>query len=95
MPNPLQVKDDFNRASVKLLLTDADVALTFVGLAETTGDESHRKQAVQDARRAYHDIVRKRPQFSLANWEAHTLDLKLEQIRTRIKRLGSPADEEG
>ena len=37
MEDPSHLKEELNRNSVKLLLNDADAALTFIGIAETTG----------------------------------------------------------
>jgi hypothetical protein len=79
---------ELNRATVKVLLTDANVALTFMDIAETSTDETQRKQATRHARLAYHILRQKRPQFSFADSTARELDVRLEQLRIRLKRIG-------
>lgn len=79
-----------NRASVNLLLTDVDIALTYINIADTSKTESRAKQAVRDARRAYDVICEKRPRFYFSEQEAHELERKLVKLKDGLKRHGEP-----
>ncbi|HTZ59644.1 MAG TPA: hypothetical protein VMB49_16165 [Acidobacteriaceae bacterium] len=92
MEDPSQLGEDLDRTSMKLLLQDADLALTFLDLAETAQDGSRRKKAAGDARRAYQVILQKRPRFSFSDVEARVLDIKLARIKAHLKRLGQRFD---
>jgi hypothetical protein len=87
MRDPSQLKEELNRASAKLLLIDADVALTFAEVALTTRDETNRKRAVKDARRAYDEVCTKRHRFKFSDSDGRTLNAKLEQVRAQLERL--------
>jgi hypothetical protein len=85
---PLTIAEKLNRSGVELLMTDADLALTYVEIAETTRNASHSKQAVRDARRAYDVISAKRSEFRFSQEEAERLQAKLSSIRERLTKLG-------
>jgi hypothetical protein len=87
-----EVTSPINEVNLQFLLNYADRALTFVKEAETTVEEPQRQQAAEKALRAYRDISAKRPRFSFANLEARVLDIKLEHIRSRLKRIGPKVD---
>jgi hypothetical protein len=88
----MNLTEEVNRNCVEWMLKSADVALTFVAIAETTKDESHRNKAVQDARRAYHGICQRRPQLTFADMETRALDMKLEQLKSRLRQIGLQTD---
>jgi hypothetical protein len=81
------LESELNRLGVNLLLTDSDVALTYIGIAEASVDGWRRNQALQDAQRAYDVISQKRLEFSFSELESRLLDQKLEELRVRLKRL--------
>jgi hypothetical protein len=77
-----------NAVSLQSLLAEADQALKLVKEAEATAEV----QVARRAYRAYKEIIAKRPGFSFATPGARALDVKLEHIRTRLKRLGPKVD---
>lgn len=89
----LSLNEKLNRASVEVLLTEADVALTFVNLATTSKDKSRSNQAVRNARAAYDLIHQKRLQFDFSPYEAQALQAKLGMIKSHLIRLGETFDE--
>lgn len=88
MPDAAELRARLNQNSVNLLLIDADVALTFADVAETSTDASRSRQAVRDARHAYDVICERRPRFSFSKDEEHTLKTKLQRIKERLTGLG-------
>lgn len=88
----MSVSDELNETSVQFLLTDADLALTFIQIAETSNDSRRVGQAVQDALTAYNMIRQKRGKFRLSDAQAQTLEGKLQQIRSGITQLGAIPD---
>lgn len=89
MPDAVSLNEQLNHISVQLLLTDADIALTFLNVAEETHRDDSAEQAIRDARRAYDVICQKLTRFRFSKREAKMLGNKLQQIKARLMKLES------
>jgi hypothetical protein len=77
-----------NGAGLQLMLTDADMGLTFVDLARSASNKEHVTQATKDARKAYDTICDTRSRYSFNAEEAAGLDAELEKLRAGLVLLG-------
>jgi hypothetical protein len=84
---PIPSPKERNRAHLESLLAEVEGALVSIELAETAEDESRRAQALRDARRALHAIRLQRPHFTFSDMDAVALDVKLEVLSARLRRV--------
>jgi hypothetical protein len=79
---------DTNRARADFLLIDAEVALTFAGIALAAKDEEKKRRTTQTARKAYDTILRLRKNADLTDAEGIKLDRSLLRLKSELQRLG-------
>jgi hypothetical protein len=79
---------DVNEASVTLLLTDAEVALTFLDMAEVTSFPESRSRQIGEALTAFRSITKLSPRFVFTREQRRSLDEKLSVLRTRLLDAG-------
>jgi hypothetical protein len=84
-PSPLEER---NRIVSQLLQTDADLALTFIEVADTSLDPATTKRNIQNARKAYEDICRKRSSTPMSPKDMTVLQGKLDRIRENLRFFG-------
>lgn len=87
MQDEPQKPDNFDQISTALLLSDADLALTFVHRAETTTDVERRRESVQRARRAYESICTSITLVRATTPELATLGAKLQTLKAALDAL--------
>lgn len=75
---------DSRQISVDLLLTDIDVAFTFLRTAEISEIPETKSRNVQHATKAYIDISRQLAIMDLTLNAREELDRKLEDLRERL-----------
>lgn len=80
---------DANEAGVNLLMTDAEIALTFLDAAKITSDAAGAARKIREARRAYDSILHLIPRFTLSEEQSETLDERLSLLRERLRRIGA------
>lgn len=83
---------DLNEASINILITDANVALTFTQIAATRKDAETVERNIQNALTAYRDISAKRLKFVFATEQAERLQGKLDLVKKRLHALGHDVD---
>ena len=83
-----KLRESINRTSVDFLLTDADVALTFISVAETTSNQETAERNTHNAHKAYRTIQNLRAKYVLTDSEADTLDSRLAEVKLRLEALG-------
>jgi hypothetical protein len=81
-------RDDYNRLSIEILFSDAELALTFTDIALAHLDRNWVGRTVQHAKRAYESILKGRRHFPLSEDEAADLDSKLALLKERLEQLG-------
>jgi hypothetical protein len=79
--------DDFNRLSVEILLSDADLALTFTEIALNHCDQNSYARTVRNARKAYDTIAAKRSEVAMSADERTELDARLAVLKSRLEKL--------
>lgn len=83
-----QTQEDINLISVELLLIDANVALTFLSIAEAAENKETADRNISNARKAYDSIQTFRTRYVLTDPQTVTLNLNLGQARARLEALG-------
>ena len=73
---------------VQFLLVDLDTALTFMDIAETTGNEETRQRNFENARYAYDSILRLMQKVTLDDAQNEAIRKKLTLVRTRLEAVG-------
>ena len=73
---------------VEFLLVDLDTALTFMAIAETTGNEETRQRNYQNARIAYDSVLQLMQKVTLDNAQNEAIRKKLTLLRTRLEAVG-------
>ena len=82
------IREDSNRASVEVLITDSGVALTFLSIAETTHNPETAARNIHNARKAYDWIQDFRVRYVLTDAQTSTLDANLGKAKLRLEALG-------
>ena len=82
------IREDINRTCVELLLTDSNVALTFLSIAETTENQETADRNVHNARKAYDFIQSSRVRYVFTDAQTMTLDTNLVEAKARLEALG-------
>lgn len=80
--------DDFNQIAYQMLLSDANLALTFVDMAASHRDPEAVKRSIRNAISAYNSIVVQRRSISMSDEDAAALDSKLKGIRKALIESG-------
>ncbi len=84
-----QLRADTDRVRIEYLLTDADVALTFIAMAQDpVSDTSKRARLREKANKAYRDIVRLATNVPVDEPRLSELRNKLQKVRSELKELG-------
>ena len=73
---------------VTFLLVDLDTALTFMNIAETTGNEELRQRNIQNARNAYDTVLQSMQNVTLDDAQNKTIRKKLTVLRNRLQAVG-------
>ena len=82
------LRDDFERLSLDVLLTDVDLALTFNDVARNLSGQGAIAQTVQNARRAYNVISEQRSSLGISENDCSELDSRLALLRLRLEEFG-------
>jgi hypothetical protein len=82
------IRDDINQTSVELLLTDSNVALTFLSIAETTENRETAERNIHNAHKAYDSIQNFRLRYVFTDAQTATLNSNLGEVKARLEALG-------
>jgi hypothetical protein len=77
-----------NQGIIEFLLTDLDIALTFMDVAATTEFRDTAERNHQNARKAYDTVIAKLREVTPNAHQQTTLDEKLATLRARLKAAG-------
>jgi len=77
-----------NQGIIEFLLTDLDVALTFMDVAKTTEFRDTAERNHQNARRAYEMVITKLKEVTPNAHQQAMLDEKLAMLQARLKAAG-------
>ena len=87
-PKTADLIEDRNRIAAELLLTDADLAVNFIAIADTSLDPDTTKRNIANARKAYDDICGRRGSVDMSPQNAKTLQQKLDKVREGLRFFG-------
>jgi len=77
-----------NRIGAEFLQVDAEIALTFCGIALTATNNEKRSSASHTARKAYDTIMRLRKGLNLTDAQRGKLDTNLQRVKSELQSLG-------
>jgi hypothetical protein len=78
-----------NQAGVEFLKTEVQTALTFAAIAlEPTSSAEKRRRNLVNARKGYDTAIECFNRVSLSKSEEETISEKLEELRSKLSRLG-------
>ncbi|MBV8632087.1 MAG: hypothetical protein JOZ83_14245 [Silvibacterium sp.] len=77
-----------NSVIAELLLTDTEMALTFLDLADTTRVPENRTRRHKEAKKAYETIMSLIPKVAMKQAERELLDQRLGRLRRRLLKAG-------
>jgi hypothetical protein len=77
-----------NQGIIEFLLTDLDVALTFMDVADTTEFRATADRNHQNARNAYDTVIAKLREVTPNPTQKAMLDEKIAALRSRLEGVG-------
>ena len=83
-----RIRSSVSNNAFQFLLTDLDVALTFMNVAESTRDADAQQRNHKNARRAYDAVVRLMQSLSLDDTQNKELAEKLALLKSRLQNVG-------
>lgn len=86
---------DLTKTLVDVLLTDLDLAMTFLDVAATIGVPEHAERNYRNAEKAYRIVVVRLQDLQLTEAQQEVFDNKLAALRLRLQtyRRRDPATE--
>ena len=82
------MKSSVRNNQFKFLLADLDTALTFIDIANTTGNEEMRQRNSQNARCAYDTVLQLMQKVTLDDAQNEAIRKKLTLLRIRLEAVG-------
>jgi hypothetical protein len=80
-----QTTFDAQRAAAVFLLTDLDLAITFLDLAHASHNQETSRRNQNNARTAYDTVLRFLPRLILTEFEQSAIREKLSALRIRLE----------
>lgn len=85
------LRDQSNCSGIQFVLTELDVALSFLDIADRTSNVQRQWRLCMRAKHAHTTIQRFIPRCAFSAYEASILNRKLQQVRDRLQRRGIPS----
>ena len=79
---------DLNQSGVSFLLTDLDLAMTFMDVADASRIEETTRRNHTNARTAYDTVLRLLEKLTPNADQRQTIDAKLASLKTRLHAVG-------
>jgi hypothetical protein len=79
---------DLNQSGVSFLLTDLDLAMTFMDFADASRIEETTRRNQINARTAYDTVLRLLEKLKPNPDQRHAIDAKLAVLKTRLQAVG-------
>ena len=79
---------DASDAGVQLLLTDADIALTFLDAAKISANKEGRSRRIHEARKAYDSILHLMTHLKPDPAQLEVLNKRISKLRQRLIEAG-------
>ena len=79
---------DLNQSGVSFLLTDLDLAITFMDVADASHIEETKRRNHMNARTAYDTVLRLLEMLKPNADQQQVIDAKLASLKTRLQAVG-------
>ena len=79
---------DLNQSGVSFLLTDLDIAMTFMNVADASRIEETTRRNYTNARAAYDTVLRLLEKLTPTADEREAIDAKLASLKMRLQSVG-------
>lgn len=83
-----QVIAESRQISEQLLFTDLQIAFTFLQIARVTSDPKTRRRNIENATKAYRDVLHRSADPNLAVRRREDLDTTLALLRNQLAEFG-------
>jgi hypothetical protein len=80
-----ELTEELNEAGIQFLITDLNLAVSFLDMALLTANFDHRERLRRHARKGHDTVVRFLPHFICSQAQAAEIDSKLSHIRNRLE----------
>jgi hypothetical protein len=80
--------DNSNRIGAEFLITDLDIALTFLDVAQTSTNQETIRRNREHARRAYDTVVHLMSKIEVDHPERQKIHERLAKLRVRLQAVG-------
>jgi hypothetical protein len=81
-------RDRTNRVGADFVCIDAELALTFSGLALASNDPAKKSRRAETARKAYDTIMQLRRNVDLGDEQRERLNANLERLKSELQSIG-------
>ena len=79
---------DLNTTSIEFLLTDLETALTFMDVAQTSGDQEIKQRNHKNAHLAYDTVIGLLSKVKPTAAQQQAIDEKLTLLKARLEAVG-------
>jgi hypothetical protein len=83
--NGAELIDGLNDVGIRFLMTDLDVALSFLNMALWASDEEHKERFCRHARRAHDAVLHLLPRLNCSQVQRAEIDAKLSRVHGGLK----------
>jgi len=83
----MRLRSQTNSIGAEFMQIDAEIALTFAGMALKAHSPEKRERQIEVARKAYDTITRLRQKFDLSEPERDKLDASLRRLKSELHEL--------
>jgi hypothetical protein len=80
---------DWNHTTVLALMADADRTLALTIFDDSSGDRAAAQSTIDDVRKSYLDLIRRRSPLIMSDGELIAFQTKLDQIKACLKYFGA------
>jgi hypothetical protein len=81
--------DDWNRAAVLALMTDADRTLALTVFDDTSSDRAAAQNTIDDIRKSYLDLIRRSGPLVMSDGELIAFQTKMDRMRACLRFFGA------
>lgn len=83
-----ELRNESNQTGVQFLLTELEMALSFLDNASLSSDPSRRQRMITDSKKAFENVIHLMPRFELTQSQQFAVESQLQQIHKGLKLHG-------
>ena len=83
-----ELRSDSNQTGIQFLLTEIELARSFLDIANRMSDPTRSQRLITDSRKAFETVIHLMPRFELTPRQQSAIDSKLQEIYYGLKLHG-------